>query len=106
MLVRQFFTTLLSGDNIFKVPFGSSLDSLSLGDVAAAGPSEEYVAAEVSVIGSLAAGGNLGPGDLVYVPEPTTMTLLGRGLAAALLTRRRDRPSLAQRAHRPNRWRP
>ena len=71
--------------NIFKATFGSSFGSLSFGNVAQVGLSEEFVRNDLSVIGSLAGGGDLGNVDLIYVPEPATVLLLSIGLAMGLL---------------------
>ena len=38
---------------------------------------------DLSVVGSLAGGGDLGNVDLVYVPEPATALLLAMGLLIA-----------------------
>ena len=76
-------------DNIFKATFGSSFGSLSFGNVAQAGLTEEFVAGDLTVVGSLAGGGDLGPVDLIYIPEPSTMLLMALALAGFLLTRRR-----------------
>ena len=75
--------------NVFKATFGSSFGSLSFGSVAQAGLSEDFVLNDLTVIGSLAGGGDLGNVDLVYVPEPTSMLLLSVGLAMGLLRFRR-----------------
>ena len=77
-------------DNIFKATFGSSFGSLSFGNVAQTGLSEDFVASDLTVVGSLAGGGDLGDVDLIYIPEPSTVTLLGLGLVGALLFRRRQ----------------
>jgi hypothetical protein len=66
--------------NIFKATFGSSFGSLSFGSVAPSGLSEAFVANDLSVVGSLAGGGALGDVDLIYVPEPSTVTLFVLGL--------------------------
>ena len=68
-------------NNIFKATFGSSFGSLSFGNVAQAGLSEDFVANDLTVVGSLAGGGDLGNVDLIYIPEPSTLLLLGLGLA-------------------------
>jgi hypothetical protein len=63
-------------NNIFKATFGSSFGSLSFGNVAQAGLSEDFVLNDLTVIGSLAGGGDLGNVDLIYVPEPSSLILL------------------------------
>jgi hypothetical protein len=73
-----------SDNNIFKATFGSSFGSLSFGNVAAAGLSEEFLLGDLTVIGSLAGGGELGAVDLIYVPEPSAMTLTVLGLLGLL----------------------
>lgn len=67
-------------DNVFKATFGSSFSSLSFGNVAATGLSESFVLEDLTVIGSLAGGGDLGDVDLIYVPEPSTVVLLALAL--------------------------
>jgi hypothetical protein len=72
--------------NIFKATFGGSFGALSFGQVAPAGLSEEFLRGDLSVVGSLAGGGDLGPVDLIYIPEPSAVVLLalgGLGLLAA-----------------------
>jgi hypothetical protein len=69
-------------NNLFKATFGSSFGSLSFGNVAQSGLSEQFVRGDLTVVGSLAGGGGLGDVDLVYVPvpEPTTIMLTLAGL--------------------------
>ena len=78
-----------SDDNIFKATFGGSFGSLSFGNVAQAGLSEQFVIDDLTVDGSLAGGGTIGAVDLRYIPEPSTVMLLGLGLLGALIMRRR-----------------
>jgi hypothetical protein len=51
--------------------------------------SQDFVLNDLTVVGSLAGGGDLGAVDLIYIPEPSTILLLAMGLAA--LPRRRRR---------------
>ena len=69
-----------SDNNIFKATFGSSFGSLSFGTVAQAGLSEDFVLGDLTTVGSLAGGGDLGNVDLIYIPEPSTVVLLVLGL--------------------------
>ena len=71
-------------NNIFKATFGSSFGSLSFGNVAQSGLSEEFLLNDLSVVGSLAGGGDLGNVDLVYVPEPSTLGMLAFGMLLGL----------------------
>jgi hypothetical protein len=76
-------------NNIFKATFGSSFGSISFGAVAPTGLSEEFLLSDLTAIGSLAAGGDLGDVDLIYVPEPASWMLLLLGslfLTTATLT--------------------
>ena len=49
-----------SNTNIFKATFGSSFGSLSFGNVAQPGLTQETIAGDLTVVGSLAGGGDLG----------------------------------------------
>lgn len=76
-------------DNIFKATFGSAFGSLSFGAVAQAGLSEDFVLNDLTVVGSLNGGGDLGAVDLIYVPEPSAVLLLTLGVVGVLAARRR-----------------
>ncbi len=78
-----------SDTNIFKATFGGSFGSLTFGNVAQPGLSQEFVLSDLSVVGSLAGGGGLGDVDLIYVPEPKSILLAA--LAAVGLYRMRRR---------------
>ena len=80
-----------SDTNIFKATFGSSFGSLSFGNVAQTGLSEAVVAGDLTVVGSLAGGGDLGSVDLIYIPEPSSVVLLSIGVLAAIVARSRYR---------------
>jgi hypothetical protein len=77
-------------NNIFKATFGGDFGSLTFGNVAQSGLSEDFIANDLTVVGSLAGGGALGNVDLIYVPvpEPTTFVLLVMAIAGAWLVRR------------------
>ncbi len=81
-------------NNIFKATFGSSFGSLSFGNVAQPGLSEQFVLADLTVVGSLAGGGALGTVDLIYVPEPATIVLAMVGVIGLSLCycRRQNNP--------------
>ena len=80
-----------AADNLFKATFGGSFGSISFGTVLATGLSEAAISDDLSVVGSLAGGGDLGEVDLIYLPEPTTFILLGFGLSSALIVVRRHK---------------
>ena len=71
-----------AADNVFKATFGGSFGNISFGNVLAAGIPEAELAADLTVVGSLAGGGDLGDVDLVYLPEPSSMLL---GLLGAMI---------------------
>ena len=52
--------------NIFKATFGSSFGAISFGNVAQPGLQADFLAQDLSVVGSLLGGGALGPVDLIY----------------------------------------
>ena len=66
-------------DNVFKATFGGSFGSISFGSVLPTNLTEAEVNADLSAVGSLAGGGDLGNVDLIYVPEPLSFLLLGIG---------------------------
>ena len=72
-------------NNTFKATFGGSFGSLSFGNVAQPGLPEEFVLGDLTVIGSLAGGGDLGNVGLIYVPEPSAKVPAILGLFAACL---------------------
>ena len=77
--------------NIFKATFGGSFGSISFGQVLEAGIPQVTLLADLSVVGSLAGGGELGDVDLIYVPEPSSIGLLA--LAIVFVVRCRRRPT-------------
>ncbi len=79
-----------SDTNIFKATFGSSFGTLSFGNVAQTGLSQQFVLNDLTVVGSLAGGGALGNVDLIYVPEPSGVVLGFVGVVALLALRRKS----------------
>jgi hypothetical protein len=75
-------------NNIFKATFGTSFGSLTFGNVTQPGLSEDFLLADLSVIGSLAGGGDLGNVDLIYVPEPSSVALLALGILGIVAVHR------------------
>ena len=74
--------------NIFKATFGSSFGSLSFGNVAQSGLSGDFIIGDLTVVGSLAGGGDLGPVDGPYIPEPSSLLLALLGIVGLLHCRR------------------
>ena len=85
-------------NNLFKATFGGAFGSISLGAVAETGLAEEFVLGDLSVIGSLAGGGDLGTVDLVYlpIPEPSTAILSAVAILSACLLLRPQRRTMGQ----------
>jgi hypothetical protein len=75
--------------NIFKATFGGSFGSLTLGNVAQTGLSQDFLLNDLSVVGSLAGGGALGDVDLIYVPEPSALLAIAIGALGFLMRRSR-----------------
>ena len=59
---------------LFKGVFGDSFGSLSFGNVAQMGLSEQFLLHDISVLGSRAGGGGLGRVDLVFVRHDPTIS--------------------------------
>jgi hypothetical protein len=78
-------------DNIFKATFGSSFGSLSFGNVAQPGLSQDFVIGDLTAVGSLAGGGDLGAVDVIYIPEPSSLVLAAVGSVLSTMRRRRRR---------------
>ena len=68
--------------NLFKATFGSSFGTLAFGAVLDAGIARESLLDDLTVVGSLSGGGDLGDVDLVYVPEPASLLLFALGIIA------------------------
>jgi hypothetical protein len=75
-------------NNIFKATFGGSFGSITFGNVAQTGLSEDFVLNDLTVVGSLDGGGALGDVDLIYVPEPSAIGLMLVGFAVLLWRRK------------------
>ena len=58
-----------------EAPLAAAL-AASWGIVAQPGLSEDLVAGDLTVVGSLWGGGDLGSVDLIYVPEPAALSWL------------------------------
>ena len=56
--------------NVFKATFGGNFGDLDLGIVLPGGLDQAVLLADLSVVGSLSGGGDLGDVDLIYVPVP------------------------------------
>ncbi len=80
-----------ANNNIFEATFGSNFGTLSFGTIATPGLEKLFVANDLTVVGSLDGGDNLGAVDLAYVPDPTALALLGVVLVALLRVRMRRR---------------
>ena len=78
-----------AGDNIFKATFGGSFGAISFGEVLPTGLTQEEVTGDLSAVGSLAGGGDLGEVDLVYIPEPAGLLLVLLGAIGLVTVNRR-----------------
>ena len=74
--------------NIFKATFGGSFGSIGFGNVAQSGLAEDFLLGDLTVVGSVAGGGELGQVDLIYVPEPSALLLVTVGMMGVLAVRR------------------
>ena len=81
------FQDNFSADNIFKATFGMSFGDVSFGNVLPTGLTEADIAADLSVVGSLAGGDDLGAVDLVHVPVPEPPSFLMLTFASIVLLR-------------------
>ncbi len=81
-----------AGNNIFKATFGSSFGSISFGNIAQPELAGDFLLSDLAVVGSLAAGGDLGSVDLIYVPvpEPHGIVLLILGVSALFVSPNRS----------------
>lgn len=78
--------------SIFKATFGDSFGSLNFGHVAFPGLSEEFVANDLTVVGTLVGGGGLGDVDFIYgIPERSTLVLAMMGAIGSGVFGRLDR---------------
>ena len=77
-----------AADNIFKATFGGSFGSITFGTVLPTNLGSSEVAADLSAVGSLAGGGDLGDVDLVYLPEPAGILLIAIGFGLSITSRR------------------
>ena len=75
-------------EDIFKPPSFPRFGSISFGNLAQPGLSADFLLNDLTVVGSLAGGGDLGSVDLIYVPEPSTVVLFVLGLSVYSLRRR------------------
>ena len=71
-----------AADNVFKATFGGSFGDISFGNVLPPGLSSQDVVADLTAVGSLAGGGDLGDVDLVFIPEPSSLMLILLGVIA------------------------
>ena len=80
----QLASVLAFGKTVASATFGAEFGDTTFGVVLPAGLSRDTVLNDLTVVGSLAGGGDLGEVDLVYVPEPSSVVLLALGLVIGL----------------------
>ena len=78
-----------AADNLFKATFGGSFGEISFGSVLPAGLTEGDLAGDLTIVGSLLGGGDLGDVDLVVIPEPAAFVLFLLGALGTLIRKRR-----------------
>ena len=78
-----------SDDNLFIATFGENFGTINFGQVLQPGLSKESLLAHLTIDGSYDGGGDLGDVYLQYVPEPSTVILMGLGLMGLLAAWRR-----------------
>ena len=85
---------------VFKAVFGSDFSEVDFGAVAQPRLGRDFFINDLTVSGSLAAGGTFGPdvqyGTLTHPPEPSTLVLLALGGVGLALHRRRISRSLGK----------
>jgi hypothetical protein len=80
----------LTGPYAAVFPDAERTNGLSFNTLGQLGANEHIVQGELTAVGSLPDGGDLAEFDLICVPEPSTLVLLGLSLAGAVVMRRRS----------------
>ena len=86
------FFDIGSDTELFKATFGGTFDSISFGPVALRGLDEQFLASDLTVIGTWAGGGGFDDARLIFVvPEPSTITSLALSIILVVLWLRLDK---------------